>query len=353
MKRRRLLIVATSVVIVLAVACSGDTADRRSNPPGDGSNGVSPTPALAAPSSPTAATPTTDLDASNPGVASYAEATGVSIEEATRRLALEPAIGALGAQIEANEAETFAGLWIDHDPEDYRVIVRFTERGEETIRPYVANTVLQSLVHVREARWSLAELRDAQNAIELPDVLRNSGINVFENRVELYVSEPDVADVRAALASGALRLPEPVVIVAVPELAQPAAGQQTGAEDFPLVTRAPVLNPGGETAQIRGTIEVDLDRGCVWLTSDGRRFAVIWPAGTTATLDPFELHLDGIEGGGSAREGDHLSGGGGYASSRARASRYGIVGTLDQACVGAAEIAVFNHYDSITVTPRQ
>lgn len=147
--------------------------------------------------------------------------------------------------------------------------------------------------------------------------------------------------------------PEPVVIVPVPELAQPAVGRQSGAEDFPLVTRAPALNPGGETAQIRGTVEVDLGRGYVWLTSDGRRVAVVWPVGTTATLDPFELHLDGIEGGGSAREGDHLSGGGGYASSPARASRYGIVGTLDEACVRAAEIAVFNHYDSITVTPQQ
>lgn len=44
-----------------------------------------------------------------------ADAGGVSIEEATRRLALQPAIGELGARIQANEADTFAGLWIDND----------------------------------------------------------------------------------------------------------------------------------------------------------------------------------------------------------------------------------------------
>ncbi len=303
--------------------------------------------------SPTAATPTTDLDAPNPGVASYAETTGVSTEEAARRLALEPAIGDLGARIEANEAETFAGLWIDHDPENYRVVVRFTERGEEIIRPYVTNTALESLVDVREARWSLAELRDAQNAIDVPDIPTNSGINVFENRVELYVTELDAAVVRSALASGVLRLPEPVVVVAVSELAQPTVVQRTGAEEFPLATLAPALRPAANVAEIRGAIEVDLDRGCVWLTSGDRRFAVIWPVGTTATLDPFELHFDGIEGGGSAREGDRLSGGGGYASSLERASDYGIAGVLDEACLGDSEIAVFSHYGSITVTPGQ
>ena len=77
------------------------------------------------------------------------------------------------------------------------------------------------------------------------------------------------------------------------------------------------------------------------------------PAHDGIGLGPFELYFDGIEGGGSAREGDRLSGGGGYASSLERASEYGIIGVLDEGCVGANEIAVFNHYESITVTPRQ
>ena len=77
------------------------------------------------------------------------------------------------------------------------------------------------------------------------------------------------------------------------------------------------------------------------------------PAHDGIGLSPFELHFDGIEGGGSAREGDQLSGGGGYASSLERASDYGIAGVLDEACVRADEIAVFNHYGSITVTSRQ
>ena len=35
-----------------------------------------------------------------------------------------------------NEKDTFAGLWIQHQPE-HRFVVLVTHDGEETIRPYI------------------------------------------------------------------------------------------------------------------------------------------------------------------------------------------------------------------------
>jgi hypothetical protein len=72
-----------------------------------------------------------------------AEALGISVDEAVRRFQLQEAIGPLGAQLEANEADTFAGLWLQQEPE-FRVVVAFTQDGEATMQPYVAGTPLAS-----------------------------------------------------------------------------------------------------------------------------------------------------------------------------------------------------------------
>ncbi len=71
----------------------------------------------------------------------YAKDQDVPLEEAVRRLQLQESVGKLGAELEANERDTFAGLWIEHEPE-YRVVAAFTRDGEETIRPYVEGGLL-------------------------------------------------------------------------------------------------------------------------------------------------------------------------------------------------------------------
>jgi hypothetical protein len=84
----------------------------------------------------------------------YVKRFGVSLEEAYYRLDLQEAIGKLGAELMVSEADSYAGMWIQHEP-DYRVIVRFTERGEETLLPYLADSPLAGLVEVRgrRSRW--------------------------------------------------------------------------------------------------------------------------------------------------------------------------------------------------------
>ena len=144
----------------------------------------------------------------------YAEQFGVDLQEALTRLHLQEPAGKLGAALRANEAETFAGLWIQHEPE-YRVIVMFTVAGEETIRPYIEGGPLEDIVEVREAEATLTELEQSQ--LKAIGVVRGlgfrvgSGINVFENRVELYVSEPSQLD--AALKEKGMTLPAHVHII--------------------------------------------------------------------------------------------------------------------------------------------
>ncbi len=86
-----------------------------------------------------------------------------------RRLQLQESVGKLGAELEANERDTFAGLWIEHEPE-YRVVAAFTRDGEETIRPYVEGGLLED----SEASATLAELQEAQE--RAGDLVRSFGI---------------------------------------------------------------------------------------------------------------------------------------------------------------------------------
>lgn len=66
----------------------------------------------------------------------------------------------------------------------------------------------------------------------------------------------------------------------------------------------------GLDAIVGGTLQVDLDAGCVWVGGpDGSRYPVVWPRGTTASEDPFQVLLpDGAQ----AVPGDAVFGGGGY-----------------------------------------
>jgi len=152
----------------------------------------------------------------------YASDQGISLDEAIRRLQLQRPIGELNAQLIANERDTFAGLWIQHDPE-YRVIVQFTRDSEATIQPYIDNGPLADIVEVRTARVSLAQLEIAQSlvmkAIHDLGVTVNSGINVFENSVELYVIER--SQLEAALQEANIQFPEYVKIITVKELSTP------------------------------------------------------------------------------------------------------------------------------------
>ncbi|MDD5095403.1 MAG: META domain-containing protein [Dehalococcoidia bacterium] len=118
----------------------------------DSDSGKTPSPELSS------AVPTTDTSPVTPAqteadphmariAEGYAQALGISVEEAMRRLQLQEVIGELQAKLRANEPETFVELRVEDEPK-YWVVVVFTENGEETIKPYIENTELEGIVEV-------------------------------------------------------------------------------------------------------------------------------------------------------------------------------------------------------------
>ena len=144
----------------------------------------------------------------------YAEDYGVELSEAIRRLTLQEPIGKLGATLESNEADTLGVFWIQHEPE-YRVVAAFTKDGEKTIAKYVQDGPLVDIIEVRTVDATLKELKRAQQ--EAGSIVRGlgfqaaSGINVFENRAEIYV--PDPSRLEEALQENGKTLPAHAHIV--------------------------------------------------------------------------------------------------------------------------------------------
>lgn len=143
---------------------------------------------------------------------------GISVEEAVQRSSLQDLVGQLNAALAQNEVKTFAGLWIQHEPE-YRIVTAFTQNGDETIRPYVEDTPLAEWIEVRTAPKSLAELQAIQQSvIQIVHELNfpfSSSLNVQKNQIELYVT--DQALWESALQEAGLQLPEPVEVIVIYE----------------------------------------------------------------------------------------------------------------------------------------
>lgn len=123
-----------------------------------------------------------------------------------------------------NEQNTFAGLWVQHIPQ-FQVIVQFTQDSEETIQPYIENTYLTDVIEVRTVNMTLTELETTQNAAW--SIVRDLGvpmdydINIAENRVELYVTDP--AQLNNVLRKANIHLPSNVQIIKVDGLSREVA----------------------------------------------------------------------------------------------------------------------------------
>jgi hypothetical protein len=153
-------------------------------------------------------------------VEAYASSLNIDLDTAAHQLSLQELAGDLDAELSRKEADTYAGLWIQHSPQ-FRIIVQFTKEGEKTIRPYIENGTLADYVETRIVEYTLKELEAAQVATQLEirkiDFPTNSGINLVENRVELYVVERSRFDV--AMQETKMQLAPQVRVVTVSELA--------------------------------------------------------------------------------------------------------------------------------------
>lgn len=174
----------------------------------------------------------------------YAAEYRVDLPEAIRRLKLQVSAGDLEVKLRAKEQDIFAGLWIQHAPQ-FRVIVQFIRDGEETIRPYIVNGPLANIVEVRPAHVTLAKLEADQKvalrAIRAVGVPVDSGLNVFQNRVEVYVT--DHARLDTALQVASLQLPETVQVITVPHLSTPTSDIYGGLAITGCTTGFAAINP--------------------------------------------------------------------------------------------------------------
>ncbi len=155
-----------------------------------------------------------------PEVAIYAEHYGIAVDEALSRFEIQEAFAGLDTQLSIKEAETFAGLYIQHEPE-FRIVALFTRNGEETIKPYIPDGMAE-YVEVRTVKVSYLELQNAQSevssALRSLGIRADSSIDVKENNIKYKVT--DLAPVENAIGDGRLMIPGYVDIIEVEALAQ-------------------------------------------------------------------------------------------------------------------------------------
>jgi hypothetical protein len=246
----------------------------------------------------------------------------VSLEEAAWRLEMQQALSESGlpAALMEEEAETFAGLWWEHEPA-FRVVVAFTRGGEETIRPYLENQPFADLVDVRDDyAYSYHTLRakqqEAAALLEQLAVGAASYVDVADNRVYLEVGNPDLF--REELTTAGLALPEAVAV----RSQNPDKRSDTLRGSVEMVE-----SPAGQTiffpkqaptniyleAEVRGMLRLD-ENGCLRLTGpdEEETHLILWRADHALRFEEEEIAV--VDGGGAviARVGEPLHGGGGY-----------------------------------------
>ncbi|MBE0427952.1 MAG: hypothetical protein IBX72_15065, partial [Nitrospirae bacterium] len=117
--------------------------------------------------------------------------------------------------------------------------VQFTRDGEETIKPYLKQyPELADIVEVRTAKVSLANLQrdqtDASSSANALGIRVPSGINAYNNSVELYITKADRSRFDDALQRREIRLPDTVRMITVEALAEDLV------EEFRDVSSSPV-----------------------------------------------------------------------------------------------------------------
>lgn len=255
------------------------------------------------------------LEESDPSLGdagAYAKHHGVSVDEASQRFRIMDSAGLLQADLAANEAETFGGLWIEHSP-DFRVVVLITGDAEEPIQPYLTKDYmtkeLADVLDVRTANVSLGELErvHAELLSDLPAlrICFDSELNVIENTIRLAIGEADKRTFDLAVQNGEIVIPDYMVVSTIPTLSkiEPSLG-----DHFPQLT-----NPVGglDTPAFEGVLA--LQSGCLRLSEvkdlfPGDNFLLIWDERfSTRTEQGVVQVIDSSTGEIFASVGDHVA----------------------------------------------
>lgn len=226
--------------------------------------------------------------------------------------AVEAAVGELSAKLEAEEAGTFAGLWVEYEPK-FHAVVGFTRDGEATLEKHTAGTVLAEpgTIELRTFERTYAGLIATQAAvgeqlakIGLPV---DSMVDVKQNRVELMVTDKPAFD--AGLAAAKISLP-PEVFVNVTY--QPVGDKPPFKVDPDPNVVVPQLRARSNAmmqALMRGTLT--LRDGCLRVVGEEPGHLIIWQTDYFVSRNGEELEVLDREGKVVARVGDVVNLGGG------------------------------------------
>jgi len=231
----------------------------------------------------------------------YARAYCVSVEEAERRMEIQlrgsigprtepgPApvpdapddsIGSLQATLREKEPDTFAGLWIQHQP-TYGVAVAFTRNAAATLAKYTDDPLF---FPVERPGPTLLELRATQERV-IEDLVRlgfawhGAGASEMTGKVEIDLAQ-SADPIRAAAARGEIDLPAYVVLkepAPFPIAAPPVPVGDTRVRGFPQFAR----RTDGGIRTLVGVPDVparlELRGGCLWLHPEGEEPKIaIW-----------------------------------------------------------------------------
>jgi hypothetical protein len=225
---------------------------------------------------------------------------------------MQTAPGHLNAALQEAEPETFAGLWIGPEP-DRRVIVLFTRDGEKTLAPYIAGTVLEGQVEVRQAKFSLAELtateHDLYQTIRAMGLPFSTAVDVQENQVVVNIT--DQALWESALREKGLTLPEYVISEVIYE---PLKGKPNFSVtpvpslSFPQLRARSAMYM---TALLEG--QLILEDGCLRVATsyDPQSNLIIWQTDYFPTLHGDQIEILDRNGQVVARVGEPVALGGG------------------------------------------
>ena len=147
----------------------------------------------------------------------YAKANGMTLEEALRQLNQQKSLGERAHLLEVNEADTFSGFWIQHDPV-YKIVVAFTTEpavSRNLVNAYFSESTAAE-IEIRQVEFTHEQLSEIRSQTE--SLLRDygieyssSGLDVMNNRVEIMV--PDIIAFNDAIRSRQLELHRSVNVI--------------------------------------------------------------------------------------------------------------------------------------------
>lgn len=251
-------------------------------------------------------------DAENPDAEIYAQNFGISLEEALRQFRLQDAAGELQVKLRENEADTFAGLWIEHDPE-FKIVVLFTKDAKRKIKPYLTDE-LADVVEARDVKTSLAMLEKTQQQIISSlrglEIQAVSETDVYQNNITIYINPFDRIKLDSALRDERIEIPNNVSIVTVWKLGQSGGITLTPSlgDHFPQLTEP--LNAYPALPPLEG--KLTLENGCLRVSGvndipAGDSFLIIWdPRFSTITEQGIVRVIDSLTGNVLVSAGDHV-----------------------------------------------